>query len=67
MASTKQFALRYLTAVEKKNKEYFKINNLNIMQCVSIDGDGQLVNVQVVKKDKLPPEIIHEIETMFWK
>lgn len=67
MASTKHFALRYLSAVEKKNKEYFTKHNLNIMQCVNIDGDGQIVSVQVIKKDKLPPEIINEIETMFWK
>ncbi len=67
MATTKHFALRYLTAVEKKNKEYFTKNDLNIMQCVSVDGDGQMVSVQVIKKDKLPPEIIQEIETRFWK
>jgi len=62
--TSKEFALTYLLAVEKKNQNYFTENNLKIMDCVTISENG-IVSVHIINKD-LPYEIIHEIETMFW-
>jgi len=65
MGSSKDFAIRYLKAVEKKYEAYFIDKKLDIMDCVTLKGN-LLVNVQITDQS-LPPEIIKDIESMFWK
>jgi len=65
MASDKEFAIRYLKAVEQKNISFFTENNLKIMDCVEIK-DTAPVSVHITN-DKLPMEISGEIESMFWQ
>jgi uncharacterized protein YacL len=63
--NTKEFAEKYLLAVEKKNQKYFTDNNIKILDCVLIIG-GRVVSVHITNQD-LPYEIQYEIETMFWR
>ena len=64
MGSSKEFAIRYLKAVEKKNIAFFSVNQLNILECVGIKGTD-LVSVRIINK-RLPTTIVNEIETMFF-
>jgi hypothetical protein len=59
------FARRYLRAIEKKHKDYFIKANINIMNCVSIEGT-KVISVHVINSD-LPFEITYDIESMFWR
>lgn len=61
---SQEFTIARLKAIEEKYKDYFAAANLKIMDCVIIKGTG-LVSVHVINND-LPPEIIYDIETMFW-
>lgn len=61
----RSYAVRFLSALERKNKTYFTVNKLTIMDCVSITSTRP-VTVHVTKPF-LDPEISFEIETMFWK
>jgi len=61
---SKDFAMAYLRAVEKKNNEYFTSNNLTILECIKIKGI-KLISVHITKSD-LPEDIKYQIETMFW-
>ena len=65
MGSSKDFAIRYLKAVEKKYEAYFMDNKLDIMDCVELRGT-LLVRVHITDQT-LPSEIIKDIEAMFWK
>ncbi len=62
---SKEFAIRYLKAVERKNEVFFTANSLNILDCVELIGTS-VVSVRVVNEE-LPPDIVKEIESMFWK
>ncbi len=63
MRSTREFAIRYLKAVEKKNEGYFIANDVKILDCVDISG---LESVTVNVKDVILPEIIvRDIEMFF--
>jgi hypothetical protein len=59
-----EFAQRYLKAVQKKHRVYFRAARMGIMKCVQIEGKKS-ITVHVTKTD-LPVEIKHDIETMFW-
>ncbi len=61
---SKEFAVRYLKAVEKKNEVYFTANRLNILDCVELIGSS-VVSVRVINK-QLPLDIVSQIESMFW-
>ena len=65
MGSSKDFAIRYLKAIEKKHEAYFIANNLDIMDCVELRGT-LLVRVHITNQS-LPYEIVKDIESMFWK
>ncbi len=65
MVNDREFAIRYLKAVEKKNQGYFIANRLSILDCVEIDGLNK-VTVRVIE-NTLPFEISDEIESMFWR
>ncbi len=60
-----EFAVSYLSAVQKKHKDYFERAKVSIMKCVRIKGEKKII-VQVIKDD-LPHEIQHDIELMFWQ
>ena len=60
-----EFAVSYLSAVQKKHKDYFDRTKVSIMKCVRIRGE-KMITVQVIKDD-LPAEIQHDIELMFWQ
>jgi len=57
--------IQYLRAIEKKHKDYFVTNHLEILDCVEIIGTSH-VTIHI-KRDELPFEIKDDIETMFWK
>jgi len=59
-----EFTVSYLSAVQKKHRDYFTRARISIMKCVRIRGDKK-ITVDVVKKD-LPAEIKYDIESMFW-
>ncbi|MEB0263613.1 MULTISPECIES: hypothetical protein [unclassified Mucilaginibacter] len=63
--SNREHALRYLYAVEKKNKDYFTGNRLKITDCVAITGTGDDVQVEVIDT-ALPPSIQDDITAVFW-
>lgn len=58
-----EFAVSYLSAVQKKHKDYFERAKVSIMKCVRIKGEKK-ITVHVIKDD-LPYEIQHDIELMF--
>ena len=60
-----EFAVSYLSAVQKKHKDYFDRTKVSIMKCVRIRGE-KMITVQVIKDD-LPVEIQHDIELMYWQ
>ncbi|GGH17737.1 hypothetical protein [Mucilaginibacter phyllosphaerae] len=60
-----EHALRYLIAVEKKNKGFFKEHNLKIADCVDLTNNGNTVNVAIINKS-LPASIKDDIKAMFW-
>lgn len=66
MSRAKQlnFAVRYLTAIEKKHSDYFTQNNLKIMDCITI-SESPICSVHI-KNEALPFEIKDDIESMFW-
>ncbi|MDP9081027.1 MAG: hypothetical protein M3O71_26720 [Bacteroidota bacterium] len=59
-----EFAVAYLKAIERNYKDYFESSGDSIMDSVVILGE-ELVGVHVTDT-KLPPEIRHRIELMFW-
>jgi hypothetical protein len=61
---SKESIIDYLKTIEKKHEDFFIAANLKIMNCVVIKGTD-LVSVHVTNKD-IPPEIVYEIEQMFW-
>ena len=61
----KDHAQRYLRAIHKKYKSYFKENNLRVEDCVRFLVEDDTVNVYIIKQD-LPLEIKNDIELMFW-
>ncbi|GAC1314381.1 MAG: hypothetical protein NVSMB24_38940 [Mucilaginibacter sp.] len=61
----RNFAIAFLSAIERKHHDYFVSRRLNIMQCVEIEGT---VDACVhVTQDDLPPEIRYDIEVMYWR
>lgn len=63
--SNMDHAVRYLRAVEKKNKKYFKDNCLKIADCVSLIASGKMVIVKITNTS-LPKAIKEDIGDMFW-
>jgi hypothetical protein len=63
--SNMDHAVRYLHAVEKKNKKYFKKNCLKITDCVSLMASGKTVIVNITNAS-LPKAIKDDINDMFW-
>lgn len=63
-ANRHNFAVRYLTAIEKKHSDYFTQNNLKIMDCVTI-SESPICSVHITN-ETLPFEIKDDIESMFW-
>ncbi len=61
----REYSIAYLKAIEKKNKDYFKLIKTDILDCVCLSGEKS-ISVHIIKKD-LPFEIKYEIESMFWK
>lgn len=60
-----EHALRYLHAVQKKNKAYFGEHRLKIIDCVSFAGSGPGITVSITNEN-LPQHIKDEIDGMFW-
>lgn len=58
-------ALRFLYAVEKKNKIYFTEHNLKIAECVVLSVIGDAVGVSITNTS-LPQSIKDDIGAMFW-
>jgi len=65
--SNKQQCILYLRAIEKKNRGFFEVNNLDIVNCVVIIDDGRYVSVHILSTVNLPFEIVYDIESMFWQ
>lgn len=63
--SNMDHAIRYLRAVEKKNKKYFKRNCLKIADCVSLMASGKMIIVNITNAS-LPKAIKKDIDAMFW-
>ena len=63
--TSRDFAIAYLKAIQKKNQDYFIFTNIDIFDCVNIKGED-LVSIHITKHD-LPYEIKYAIETMFWR
>ena len=59
-----EYAIANLAAVERKHKQYFASANRSIMDYVKIKGLNY-VTIQMTN-NALPPDIKHEIESMFW-
>jgi len=59
-----EFTVSYLSAVQRKHKDYFTRARLSIMKCVRIRGDKK-ITVDVIRDD-LPVDIKYDIESMFW-
>ncbi|MEB0263614.1 MULTISPECIES: hypothetical protein [unclassified Mucilaginibacter] len=60
-----EHAIRYLLAVQKKNKGYFTEHRLKIADCVAITGVGNAMGVSVTNAT-LPQHIKDDIDAMFW-
>ncbi len=63
--SNMDHAVRYLHAVEKKNKQYFMENRLKIADCVSLTASGKMVIVNITNTN-LPKAIKDDIDDRFW-
>jgi hypothetical protein len=60
-----EHAVRYLNAIEKKYKDYFKAHRLKITDCVALTTTDNTVNVDIIHHT-LPPDIRDDIKDMFW-
>ena len=61
----REFAEKYLLAIEKENQEFFSENEISIMNCVKIIGGSKMISVHITN-EKIPEKIRYEIESMFW-